>query len=67
MSFEKIVDQENVLDGTALITQVHPGEGAYITILGRNEQVYIVAFDIEDLEILAEVHRDVTNPTGGAA
>lgn len=48
--FSKETDlQENLLDGTVYCYEPIPGEGVYVTIAGRDDQVYIVAFDMTDL------------------
>ncbi|ORL01546.1 hypothetical protein [Prescottella equi] len=53
MSFEKIAEQDNVLDGTVLLFDVVPGEGAYLTVAGRGERPSIVAVDVTDLQTIA--------------
>lgn len=73
MSFTKCDDgQTNLLDGTIYLGEVHPGEGVYISVAGRDEQVYIVAFDLDDLKVLAEIYDhlkgdDNDDIPGGAA
>lgn len=66
MSFEKIVEQSNVLDGSIYAIVTHP-EGAYVTIAGRGDRVHIIAFDLEDLQYLSAIYRELTsvptNPT----
>lgn len=61
MSFQKRVEQANVLDGTVLIIAEQPSAGAYVTVAGRGDQVYILAFDVEDLATLARIHERVTS------
>ncbi|MGM5069792.1 hypothetical protein EU244_033760 [Rhodococcus qingshengii] len=56
---EKNPEQENVLDGTIYVMQVHPEAGAYITIAGRDENVKIIAFDLDDMKILAGVAKEL--------
>lgn len=56
---EKRADQENVLDGTIYVTQAIPNEGAYITIAGRGDDIKIVAFDLEDLKLIAEIAQEL--------
>lgn len=58
-AIEKSPEQENVLDGTIYVMQVHPDAGAYITIAGRGEDVKIVAFDLEDMATLAGVAKEL--------
>lgn len=50
---DKQVDQDNVYDGSIYIFQTYPGHGAYITCAGRDDNPIIVAFDMDDLECLA--------------
>lgn len=63
--FSKETDlQENLLDGTVYCYEPVPGEGVYVTIAGRDDQVYIVAFDMADLGYLkraAEYAQSVEN------
>lgn len=54
MTFEKIAEQDNVLDGTVLLFEVVPGEGAYLTVAGRGEHPSIVAVDMTDLRTIAD-------------
>ncbi|MGB3362600.1 MAG: hypothetical protein WBB10_27530 [Rhodococcus qingshengii] len=56
---EKSPEQENVLDGTIYVMQVHPDAGAYITIAGRGDDIKIVAFDLEDMATLAGVAKEL--------
>ncbi|WP_458317157.1 hypothetical protein [Mycolicibacterium brisbanense] len=44
--------QSNVLDGTVYCYEPIPGEGVYVTVAGRDGQVYIIAFDMKDLAYL---------------
>lgn len=54
MSFEKNAEQDNVLDGTVLLFEVVPGEGAYLTVAGRGGCPSIVAVDVTDLRTIAD-------------
>ncbi|MFC9764350.1 hypothetical protein [Rhodococcus jostii] len=63
MSFEKDIEQENVLDGTVYIVDERHGDGAYVTVAGRGGRHFILAFDLDDLEYLAEVARNVKGDT----
>lgn len=56
---DKRADQENVLDGTVYVTESIPNEGAYITIAGRGDDIKIVAFDLEDLKLIAEIAQEL--------
>ncbi|MDV6275407.1 hypothetical protein R3Q06_18080 [Rhodococcus erythropolis] len=58
-AIEKSPEQENVLDGTIYVMQVHPDAGAYITIAGRGEDIKIIAFDLEDMATLAGVAKEL--------
>lgn len=52
MSITRFSDQENLLDGTVIMYDPVPKEGVYATILGRNGQVFVIAFDFKDLATL---------------
>lgn len=54
MSFEKNVEQDNVVDGTVLAFETVPGEGAYVTVAGRGEAPTILAMDSTDLKVIAQ-------------
>lgn len=58
-AIEKSPEQENVLDGTIYVMQVHPDAGAYITIAGRGEDIKIIAFDLEDMATLSGVAKEL--------
>ena len=55
MSINKNPEQVNVLDGTVYVMDERPGVGAYITIAGRDDHPYILAFSLDDLRVFAEV------------
>lgn len=61
-SIDKTGDQENLLDGTIYAYDPVPNAGVYATIAGRDGQVYIIAFDFEDL---AHLHRAATTAFDG--
>ncbi|MFC9765244.1 hypothetical protein [Rhodococcus jostii] len=63
MSFEKDIEQENVLDGTIYLIDERHGDGAYVTVAGRGGHPFILAFGLDDLEYLAEVARNVKGNT----
>lgn len=52
-TLEKNAEQDNVIDGTVLVFEALPDQGAYVTVAGRDGEVAIVVLDLTDLKVIA--------------
>lgn len=52
--FENDVDQSNLIDGSPLVYETRP-DGAYVTVQDRQGEPLILALDMEDLKVFAEI------------